>query len=106
MVYAHEAHCNVVHEAGPKPCPPTCELEGHGVGRCPLHDLVIAGSLTELSEADVPRLRLGPGDQLSPSVRRCAGPCGRPIAKGDVVRIGAVSVAHTDCDDPKLEGES
>lgn len=27
MTYAHDAHCNTVHEAGPDPCPPAHELD-------------------------------------------------------------------------------
>lgn len=28
MTYAHDAHCNVIHD-GPDPCPPHCEDDRH-----------------------------------------------------------------------------
>lgn len=34
--YAHDAHCNVKHRAGPYPCPPHCDDAQHITGRpCP-----------------------------------------------------------------------
>lgn len=45
-LYVHDAHCNVIHEAGPKPCPPHCEHDWHvaPIGathrRCPKCDSV------------------------------------------------------------------
>jgi hypothetical protein len=29
VTYAHDAHCNVIHEYGPGPCPPHCEDDRH-----------------------------------------------------------------------------
>jgi hypothetical protein len=34
MTYAHDAHCNVIHEPGPQECPPHCDDEQHGTGQC------------------------------------------------------------------------
>lgn len=34
-MYAHAAHCNVIHD-GPEDCPPRCDNLGHATGRpCP-----------------------------------------------------------------------
>jgi hypothetical protein len=32
--YVHDAHCNVIHVAGPQPCPPHCTHYTHGYGQC------------------------------------------------------------------------
>jgi hypothetical protein len=36
VTYAHDAHCNVIHEPGPQECPPHCDDERHISGEpCP-----------------------------------------------------------------------
>ena len=37
MTYAHDAHCNTIHEAGPDPCPPAREPDAVGVREIGAH---------------------------------------------------------------------